>query len=735
MPDDHSPQPQGRQNGSSTHHSASQKQQMQDFVETLAHYSQAIATAAKGNPGSNLREVASQRHLPGHDLRLYKSWLAEAHRFFREGSQQNVALTYASEWVLDNYYIIRQAIQQIEEDLPPGYYSQLPKLVDGPLKNLPRIYAIARAVLSYQHLLFDSIDLQTILIQFQELVPLTMGELWALPIFLRYSLIEFLAYDLLATIQPSDPPNLPAPVPSLLANENFLTASEGGSEDNADEDRVANIILSLRAIAEQNWNDFFEAVSCVERTLRQDPSGIYPRMDFKTRDLYRKEIENLSFAAGRDEYELAEIILSLADSTSTGLSPHFGDYLFGKGRAALEQRIGYRPDGKIALKRWIFSHPSAVYFSGILVIIILVILALSFAARLPELFRIVPLSSASSPWDILRYSGSVPIQWIVVAILGIALMVSALTIATSLVNWLVTMIVQPRVLPKLNFKDQIPDEFKTLVVIPTLITSRKEIDSLANQLELHYLRNPEPGLLFALLTDFSDADHETLPDDEKLVQYALNTIENLNKKYACPALGQDVRNVLEEERVKSIFQKEAARFYFLHRKRLWNPSENSWMGWERKRGKLHELNLLLRGGKNLSFTTLEPYQGARWMHSNACASSSPSTQTLSFRLERRIVWLARSHTHSIGRFSMIKLGELCLAIPSYNLEWKSTRKVPIILGSRAFLQGMPGWICIHLLSLTPIRICSERAFMSAKAFMTLTPLSAASINISLKTAS
>ena len=171
-------------------------------------------------------------------------------------------------------------------------------------------------MLSYQHLLLDPIDLQTILIQFQERVPLTMGELWALPIFLRYGLIEFLAHracigDSSIQTRPICPPLLPQlPATGDIFYHGRLPAGEAANNDS-----VANIILSLRTISEQNWSDFFESVSCLERTLREDPAGIYPQMDFKTRDLYRKEIETLSFATGRDENELAEITLDLARST------------------------------------------------------------------------------------------------------------------------------------------------------------------------------------------------------------------------------------------------------------------------------------------------------------------------------------------------------------------------------------------------------------------------------------
>jgi cyclic beta-1,2-glucan synthetase len=630
---------------SSANSSASKTEQIQELINALeSNYRE----ASWGKQGPLFKTALPGRDLPGRNLKLYESWLGEAHRYFSEASHQEMSLTYASEWVLDNYYIIRQTLQQIEEDLPSGYYKQLPKLTDGPLKDFPRIYAIARAVLLYQRFLLDPIELQTILIQFQERVPLTMGELWALPTFLRYSLIEFLSNALVEAIRPSKLPNLPAAIPNLPGTDEHLLTLETAAGEVANNDSIANTILSLRAISEQDWSDFFESVSCLERTLREDPAGVYPRMDFKTRDLYRKEIEALSFATGRDENELAEITLSLArsavsdrpavlqeemaaDSAAVIDAPskldeathfpdaavsarpvaHVGEYLLGKGRAALEQQIGYQPDAKTAFRRWVFLHASAFYFSCVLLLTFVILLLFSLSAHLPELLGAAPVSFGSSPWNAMRYTGGIPVQWIVVILLAIALLVPVLTVATSLINWLITLMIQPRILPKLDFKHEIPEPFQTLVVIPSLITSREEIDSLVNQLELHYLRNPEPGLLFALLTDFRDADSETLPEDEDLVQYAIAAIETLNAKYDCPALGKDAGGAPSDGRVEGAHQSGAELFYFFHRKRLWNPSEGRWMGWERKRGKLHELNLLLRGVTDLSFTTLTGDMSAR----------------------------------------------------------------------------------------------------------------------------
>ncbi len=617
---------------------ASKTEQIQELVNSLASNYQEVNRVI---PGRVSKAASKGRDLPGRDLEQYASWLDTAHGYFRDVSLQKVALSYASEWVLDNYYIIRQALQQIEEDLPSGYYHELPKLANGHLKGLPRIYAIARAILSYQRLLLDPIGLQAILIKFQERVPLTTGEVWALPVFLRYGLVEFLAYALVSVIRPSDPPNLPGTTSQLPGNSSPFITNETKDEESFNNDSVANIILSLRTITEQDWSNFFESVSCLEQTLRGDPAGIYSKMDFKTRDLYRKEIEKLSFVTGRDECELAEITLSLARSTEavipnvlqqkeaiestivnvitpgvnihesvlddpvmTPSALHIGEYLLGKGRTLLEKQIGYQPDTKTLIKRWIFSHASAFYLSSIFLLTILILAALSFLARLPEIIRANPLSFVNASWDTALFIGGVPVQWIAILVLGLAMLTPLLTVATSLVNWLITLMIRPRSLPKLNFKDEIPNEFQTLIVIPAMITSSRDIVSLVHQLELHFLRNPEPGLLFALLTDFKDADSETLPEDDCLIQSAILAIENLNAKYETSTPGNGTGNTPDDIQGIGTKPDSTQRFYILHRKRLWNPSEGRWIGWERKRGKLHELNLLLRGGSDLTFTTL-----------------------------------------------------------------------------------------------------------------------------------
>jgi cyclic beta-1,2-glucan synthetase len=612
MPDEHKKRNREKNDTFPEKMFSSKTGQIQELVDTLvSNYRETSRIPLK--PGADPT-------MGGHDLDLYDDWLAKAHTFFREASNQELALTLASEWLLDNYYIIRQALLQIGEDLPARFYFQLPKLRKGSLKGLPRIYGIARTVLAFQNSLLNAIDLQTILIQVQEHVPLTMGELWALPIFLRYCLIETLAQELRFIIRPQIKPDLPVFASPLAGNVDTSQLEREATDDTVASGVVANIILSLRTISEQNWNDYFESVSCVEKTLREDPAGVYPLMDFKTRDLYRKEIETLSFASNREETELAQIVLDLANKNGSSKgkftragsvkniyerspdspNPHVGEYLLGKSRPILEKRIGYHPSVKVSLSRWGMSHASAFYLGTIFFLTLLILNLISFGIGLPE-----SLISSS------------PLSWTLILVIAVLMFIPILTLTSSMVNWLLSLWIRPRILPKLHFEGEIPARYQTLVTIPALIGSLEDVNSLIHQIELHYLRNPEPGLLYALLTDFHDADSETLPSDNDFVNYAIEAIGKLNAKYSRsipdsqPTRDNNVVPIKEtgadalNDQFQPVIRKNQQLFYLLHRKRLWNQSEGRWMGWERKRGKLHELNRLLRGGKDLSFITIE----------------------------------------------------------------------------------------------------------------------------------
>ena len=532
-----------------------------------------------------------------------QKWIETAYQFLKGTKDPDLRLSYASEWLMDNFYLINQTVRLIKEDISSGFYNDLPKIDGGPQDGYARNFVFAANTLAHQDLLFDSVAFEQILLDLQQDIQFETAEIWALPIFLRLFLLEHLAYTLHVLIKPSKESSLPAPGRLIFATDEpsntFLTSDEQGDMGN----RIANIIHSMRAISELDWNAFFESVSALEKLLRQDPAGIYAEMDFKTRDMYRNEIEKLARNSEYTEITLAEHLLHYArqfiqeENVSDVKSDiHIGEFLIGKHRKTFVKNIGYRPRAGTVIKEWVLEHGKGVYLGTVLPIT-LVILALLFSfIQLPHLIQSEAFVHSNQSWDIVRNLFGSPVMWIVGVLIALAMCIPAFTIATSLVNWIITLYIPPRILPKMDFKHRIPQCFSTIVVIPALIGSRRDIDSLVFQIEKHYLRNQEPGFQFAILTDFFDADEEIQPNDAELMYYGQSMIAKLNKKYAQIPVGFQVDKNNEEAIID--------RFFFMHRKRLWNPSEGKWMGWERKRGKLHEFNKLIRGDQQHSFVSL-----------------------------------------------------------------------------------------------------------------------------------
>jgi len=504
--------------------------------------------------------VISHRPMPRISLlgRLQEreALLRDAYEYFAQVSETEHDISYAAEWLLDNFYVVQRALRQVREDMPEGYYRQLPKLGTSPSKGYPRVYALAREMLGYceSHL---NIDWVTRFVHaYQQATPLTMGELWALPTMLRLRVLECLTQAVARVTGLSE-----------WNDEEPLTFVPP-PHDRADEEIVANCILSLRTLETLDWKAFFENVSRVEKALRHDPVDIYAHMDFDTRDHYRKVVEELALATGRGEEEIAWEAIGLARENLTPPSKearwrgeesprttHVGFYLLDAGRTQLEACLGHRAPWGMRLRRWLLGRPMPVYLSAITLLTLAALLGLVGYALV---------------------AGGTPVQLIGVALLSL---LPTTAVAINLVNWLITHTVPPRVLPKMDFLEGIPAEHSTMVVIPALLTGASEVQSLLQQLELHFLGNGDPHIRFALLTDFADAPQRCMPDDDALVGQARRGIQALNTKHD---------------------QGTSGPFYLFHRRRQWNPGENCWMGWERKRGKLVEFNRLL-GGKKTSY--------------------------------------------------------------------------------------------------------------------------------------
>ena len=479
-------------------------------------------------------------------LPLLAQQLEDAHQHFADASAQDVASSSAAEWLLDNYAIVVEAQRQIIEDLPALYYEQLPKLATHPsaveataataLAGQPRVYAAASAFWVYEHYQINQGRLNRFTIAYQQVQPLSMGELWAMPTMLRLVLLETLAA---ATQRSSgltparaDSPLPPADAPSPLT----------------DNEIVANCIVGLRSVNNQDWSRFFEEVSLVQQILSLDAAGIYPQMDFASRNRYREIVEKLARTTGQDETFVAQKALDLAQRT------HVGYYLLDRGRPQLEQAIGYHARGWDALRRQMTAHPTLVYLGGIGLLTTLIV----------AIF-VLYTGAAGGGW-----------AWQIAA--ALLSLIPALTLSVNVINGMVGRLLPPRILPKLDFKEGIPAAYRTMVVVPCMIANELDITSLTNQLELHYLRNSDPHLSFALLSDFADAEQPDMPEDAALVAQAQAYIEALNAKYATQT------------------------FYLFHRRRQWNSTQQIWMGWERKRGKLQEFNRLLRGDTDTSYS-------------------------------------------------------------------------------------------------------------------------------------
>ena len=524
----------------------------------------------------------------------------------------------AEAWLLDNFYLIEQQIGLARQHLPRGYSRQLPRLAANLSAGFPRIYDLAIELISHMDGRVDSENTSGFLAAYQTVEPLKLGELWAFPIMLRLALLENLRrigvliaqrrddidaaiiwadrmlataekepkqlIQLLARFANADRPltapfveefyaRLQAQGPAMTfvqawVEHKLLEQGVSATQLSATSARtaaanqisIANSIASLRFISAMDWRDFVESLSLVEQTLREDPSGIYIKQDFPTRDRYRHVIEDLARDSAHNELEVARQAIALAQSAAESIDPverstHVGFYLIDRGRPPLEKVLGFHTSWKLRLRQLSRKFRLFLYLTPIL-----------FFSALGASAVLLSLGGLTlGIWHSLFF------------VLSGFIAASALVI--PLVNQLVTRIIPPRVLPRLNFSKGIPLAHRTMVVVPTMLDNRENIDKLLDALEIRYLGNRDANLFFALLTDFHDATEQSLPGDDVLLAYASKAIKILNASYA-------------EDRT--------CIFYLFHRPRTWNPVEQIWMGYERKRGKLEQFNCLLRGqAKNL----------------------------------------------------------------------------------------------------------------------------------------
>ena len=545
--------------------------------------------------------------------------LVAAYHSLAEAIGNGRAISPAAEWLVDNFHIIEEQLREVREDLPQSFYRELPKLTVGELAGYPRIYAVALAIIAHTDSRLESDTLERFLKAYQKITPLTIGELWATAITLRVALVENLRRlaklivtaraerdeadtlaDKLLKIAENQPDEImpvmteslgkrkrlghafiaqfarrlreqdPSINPAFDWLEQQLAKQNESSEQivrlehqrqAATQITVGNIITSMRLLSTLDWRDFFESVSLIDPILKRDAAKIYAEMDFASRDRYRDVIERIAKRTKSDELKVGRSVVELSEKAYKAhpkdkRRSHIGYYLIGDGLAELENEFNYRPRLAESFKRFVLRRPTAVYlgltfFLTALILTLLVSAAAHFGAHLPLLivFAVISLIPVSD-------------------------------LALSVLNFDFTLFIPPRVLPQMDTMAAVPDDARTMVVIPTLFSSAAGVRELLEKLEVHYLANQDKNLYFALLGDFTDAPTEEMPSDDEIFDAAERGIDILNEKHG---KGGD------------------RKFYVFLRRRLWNESERKWMGWERKRGKLEEFNSLLRGAKKTSF--------------------------------------------------------------------------------------------------------------------------------------
>jgi len=559
----------------------------EDFARVLAK--------RRGQAGPSKQNILPQLLRDERMLEESRSELAQAFRL------EHVP-TASAEWLLDNGYLIRTQIAEIRRHLPRRYHQILPAGDSGD----PYIYELARRLAANSNYTLDEANIEQCLRRYQEIAPLTIAELWSFPLLLRVALIRALtklavrisraqemreaAYfwanrlaagsrwsaqvfgrmlqrmeaepialepyflvclaeqlqdeeEALAPLQDWIEERLGKPLTEVVRIEHTREAAESIS--------TANAFGSLRALSQIEFADLFESVSLVEAELRTDPGGIYPHTDFATRDRCRRAVERISRHCGAAELDVARRAIALAARDAGSRNGHVAYYLIDQGVLELEAETGARTSRRTRLLRLIRRRATPVYLTGI------VGLSLCFTAI-----------SLGLAWnDGVR-------QEAMLIVLGVLALFPLSELSVQIVNALVISLLPPEPLPEMDFSDGIPPQQATLAVVPMLLTSLEVARREVEKLEVRFLSNRDANLFFSLFSDFTDAPEQSMPGDDLLLQTLRDGIAALNLRYP------------------------NGRFLLFHRGREWSRSEQKWIGRERKRGKIADLNAFLSGERS-----------------------------------------------------------------------------------------------------------------------------------------
>jgi len=511
----------------------------------------------------------------------------------------------AGEWLLDNYYIIEETYRTIKKELSLKKYTNFVGIQNGEYEGFARIYVLASEIVGYTDGRIDGDKLKSFLNAYQNKKTLGMEEIWNISVFLNISLIEkirnvcdkvyfvqiqkykvesiierlvenkqdedlvykrhvensklpfskepfieYLSYRLNGYGKKSVPylkildeqvEKTGTTIGEIIKKEHFDIALKKLS--------IGNCIKSIKDIQRINFTAIFEKINGVEEILKKDPANVYSKMTYKTKEYYRNKIKELSKKTEISEIYITSKALELANKNSKDeKKSHIGYYIIDKGLTDLKKELNIKENFLSDLKQ-----REKLYIG------IIIILTSIFTLLTTTLFINVAQNLILS--ILFLIFSFIPISEIVI----------------KFTQYILSKNVKPKLIPKLDFTDGIPKDYSTMVIMPTILKSKENVQEYLEKLEVYYLANKSENIFFTLLGDCATSSKEVENYDLEVIETGKEIIQKLNKKY-----GENI-------------------FNFIYRKRLWNSKENNFLGWERKRGLITEFNQFLLGKKENTF--------------------------------------------------------------------------------------------------------------------------------------
>lgn len=541
-------------------------------------------------------------------------FIEKTYRLLNEHIKKGIDIHPGGEWLLDNFYIVEETVKKIKKEMPKNKYKELPGIANGSYEGYARIYLLSALIVSFRDNKIDDETLKLALLSYQKQKALNMEEIWNLWIFLeiaiienirgiceniyasqmqkykveeiierviekkeikkfqtlkekikpayskneiKYPFIEYMSYKLkrlgkrgiaYLNVLENEVNKLGFTIEEATKKEHFNIAMQ--------KVLIGNSITSIREISRINFLTLFEEINGVEEILKKDPANVYTKMDYKTKGYYQTVIKEISAKTKISENYIANKLLELSKKNE-GKKAHVGYYLIDEGYNELIKALGFgKRFYKTGLKTKANRYINTIYL---------------VTAFLCVLFGISMFNSTKSL-----------VLSIIISLLSI---IPISEICIQIINYYLVKTVKPKIIPKMDFADGIPEGFSTIVAIPTIINSKAKVKDLMHKLEVYYLANKTENLYFILLGDCTSSQNEKESFDEEVIREGLEQAKSLNNKYA---------------------KNNTAKFNFAYRNRTWNSGEKSFLGWERKRGLLCEFNdFLLNGNNPFRVNTLE----------------------------------------------------------------------------------------------------------------------------------